>query len=289
MTLAVVLPFWFDRPALEAIDIARAAERLEYGELWVGEMVTFDAFALAGAIARETERISIVVGPLPVSVRDPVSLALGVSSVSTLGGRPAHLALGASTPVVVSQWHGRPWRDLVPTMEATVAEVRALFAGERSSGGFRLRTGPVAAEIAVAAFGPRMLRLAGAVADRVVMNLVTPAQVGKVRTELGTDGPPIVVWLPAALNAGAATMDQLRRQLRAYVGAPGYRDMFAAAGFDTEEVSEKLVAAVSAIGDEPTVRRRIDEYLDAGADTVALVPATAEDPGGLRLLEALAF
>jgi alkanesulfonate monooxygenase SsuD/methylene tetrahydromethanopterin reductase-like flavin-dependent oxidoreductase (luciferase family) len=44
---------------------------------------------------------------------------------------------------------------------------------------------------------------------------------------------------------------------------------------------------VSAMGSLEQVRERIAEYHSAGATTVALVPVTAEDPGGKRLLTAI--
>jgi hypothetical protein len=48
-----VLPFWLDRPDEEALDIAEvvgshAGAGLD--ALWIGEMATYDAFALATAI-----------------------------------------------------------------------------------------------------------------------------------------------------------------------------------------------------------------------------------------------
>jgi hypothetical protein len=79
MKLGVAMPYWLDRPVLEAVAIGETAERLGFGSLWVGEMMTFDAFALAAAVARVTTRITLTVGPLPVGVRDPAALALGVS------------------------------------------------------------------------------------------------------------------------------------------------------------------------------------------------------------------
>src|SRR6266446_7883559 len=119
--LSVVMPYWLDRPPLEAVAIGATADQLGYDSLWIGEMMTFDAFALAGALARATARITLVVGPLPVGTRDPAALALGVASVSVLGGRPAHLALGASTPTVVERWHGRRWQPAVTRMRETVS------------------------------------------------------------------------------------------------------------------------------------------------------------------------
>ena len=41
------LGLWQDRPSIEAVDTARAADELGYARLWIGEMATYDAFALA--------------------------------------------------------------------------------------------------------------------------------------------------------------------------------------------------------------------------------------------------
>jgi len=52
----VALPLWLDRPDEEAIEIALAAEQAGINTVWVGEMATFDAFALATAIGLQTDR-----------------------------------------------------------------------------------------------------------------------------------------------------------------------------------------------------------------------------------------
>jgi hypothetical protein len=48
---SVVLPYWLDRPAEEAVDVAVAAERAGYPRLGVGDMAAFDAFARLDADA----------------------------------------------------------------------------------------------------------------------------------------------------------------------------------------------------------------------------------------------
>ena len=45
-----VLPFWLDRPDEEALDIALEVQRAGLGTLWIGELATFDAVALATAV-----------------------------------------------------------------------------------------------------------------------------------------------------------------------------------------------------------------------------------------------
>ena len=48
--VGVALPYWLDRPDEEAVEIAVAAEQAAIETVWVGEMASFDAFALATAI-----------------------------------------------------------------------------------------------------------------------------------------------------------------------------------------------------------------------------------------------
>ena len=61
--LSVALGLWQDRPPEESLDVAVHADRLGYRELWIGEMATYDAFALATAVGMRTTRIVLTVGP----------------------------------------------------------------------------------------------------------------------------------------------------------------------------------------------------------------------------------
>jgi probable F420-dependent oxidoreductase len=300
--LAVTLPYWLDRPAAEALEIARHAESAGVTELWLGEMATFEAFTLAGAVAATRPGLRLVVGPLPVTLRDPTMLAMGVASVAEVGGRAADLALGASSPAVTAGWHAVADRPTLQRFRETVTTLRTLLDGGRGPGGFRLRVGRGGCRLVLAAFGPRMLRLGGEVADVVVLNLVTTDQIRAARAVVaegaasaGRPVPRVAVWVPVAVDeAGAA---QVARGLAVYLAQPGYGEMFAAAGF-ADVVAEarsgrhprdlapppELVQLVGAVGEPAQVRSRILAFGEAGADVVCLAPATAADPGAERLL-----
>ena len=309
---SVVLPYWFDRPAIEALDIARNAEANGYSRLWIGEMATFDAFAVAGAVAAQTERIELVVGPLASGVRSPVALALGVSSIELLGKRPARLALGASSPEIVSRWHGQPWSPRLGFVQETFEATTALLRGEKVdySGrfvgvqGFRLREPVSSSRIAVAAFGPRILEFAARHASRVVFNLLTPAAAGQLIAQLadvseqaGRERPAVTLWQTVALDPDEATVRQLAAQVTAYLAPPGYGEMFSEAGLGalvrrarSGEARSSLVGGLDrealgkfvALGGEGEIRTRLRELEGLGVDEVALVPATAGDDGGER-------
>ena len=241
-----VLPFWLDRPAEEALAIAVEARRARLAALWIGELATFDAFALATAVGQRTDGMPLKVGPVPVGVRGPVSIALGISSVATLTGSDVGVALGASSPAIVSGWHDRQWEHAASRMRETVECLREILAGERSrydgrhvrTHGFRLRDPRPDTRIAVAAFGPAMTRVAARCADEVVLNLVPPEHVSGVRATVdaeaaavGRPAPSLAVWVPVALEPAGAARAQLASQLAIYLGAPGYGEMFSQLGF----------------------------------------------------------
>lgn len=315
--LQVVAPFWLDRPDEEVLDIAAEARRSGFETIWIGEMATFDAFALATAVGLRAPGLRLKIGPLAVGVRSPVALALGLSSVATLTGARADLALGASSPVIVSGWHDRPWARLAQRTLETVQALRPILAGERADfdgeqvhvHGFRLRSPLKDARITVAAYGPAMTRVAATAADEVVLNLVTPEHVARVSAVVeqqararGRVPPAIAVWVSVALEPGEATLSQLAAQIAAYLAPPGYGEGFIELGFEelvgsarsgtrrselAAEVPVELLRALCAIGSLKEIVARLSEYRAAGASSVGVVPATAEDPGGRRVLEAL--
>lgn len=307
MPAGAVLPFWLDRPPAEALEVAANASRLGYPEIWIGEMLHFDAFALGGAVATMTEHTTITVGPLAIDLRDPVSMAMGIGSIALLGGRPARLAVGASSPAVVHGWHGRHWSGQTTIVEEGVHLIRSVLAGERTahhgthfqSGGFRSALGQQTAHITVAALGPRMTAMAGRCGDRVVLNLVSPAQVAVAARAVPV---PVAVWVVAGVDPTEEGWNQVRRQLALYLGAPGYADALTTAGLgDLVEsaragrpihdlarlVTPRHLESVAAIGSRQDVVERLARYEEAGADVI-VVPITAGDNGGLRTLEALA-
>ncbi|MDT7634727.1 MAG: hypothetical protein QOI50_6657 [Pseudonocardiales bacterium] len=321
--VGVVTPFWLDRPDTEAVDIAVQADRHGFATLWIGEMATFDAFALATAVGLATERIPLRIGPLAAGVRGPVAVALGLSSVATLTGatltgRAVDIALGASSPAIVTGWHDRPFAAPATRMREFVRALRPVLAGQRAdfdgsqvrAHGFRLRAPVPDTPVTVAAFGPAMTRVAAEEADQVVLNMVTPEQVARVRAQVdafaGAVGRPalrLAVWVPAALELDAATLRQLAGQLTVYLAPPGYGEMFtelghgelvarARAGAPRSELAGQIPAelfdAVGLLGPASRIADRIAAYHRAGADHVGVVPATAADPAGANLLAALA-
>lgn len=306
--LAVVVPYWLDRPPLEALDVLTAAQDVGVGAAWIGEMLSFDAFALAGAAARET-RLHLTVGPLGVGIRTVAGIAMGVASLQALAGADrVALALGSSTRVVTEEWHGREWSDLESRLSRSAQAVRSLLAGRRvdldgpvRTRGFRLGLPSTVPEVGMAAFGPRSTAVAGRLADRLVLNLVTEVQV-RAQVERVPDGMPVTAWVVAGVDPSPRALDQVRRQVAMYLGAPGYGEMFTQAGFGTivdlarsgaplpdvvAAVTSDLIESVAMIGSRRDIGDRLAGYRAAGVSQVAVVPVTADDDGGRQTLAAV--
>jgi len=318
MRLSVVTPYWQDRSPAENLGLAQLADRLGYTELWMGEMATYDAFAFATAVGLQTGQIGLTIGPLAVSVRTPMTIAMGAASVGDLTGRQPAIALGASSIVVVEEWHGRERARTATHMDETARILRTLLDGEKadfqgalaSCKGYRLRLDGPATAITIAAFAPAAIRAAARRADRMLLNMVTPATLGALREQLaeaaaagGKPVPRLAVWLPGAVDPARESIDQLKRGIVGYLAAPGYGEMMMAAGFpDLVEFArtrphpgellaampDELIAAIGLLGSESEIAAKVVEYEAAGADEVCIVPATAGDELGERTLTALA-
>jgi alkanesulfonate monooxygenase SsuD/methylene tetrahydromethanopterin reductase-like flavin-dependent oxidoreductase (luciferase family) len=144
----------------------------------------------------------------------------------------------------------------------------------------------------------------------VVLNLASPQRVTQVRQQVahhaaaaGRTPPHLTVWVPVAVRPGEAALRQLANQLAIYLAPPGYGEMFCELGFaDFVERARKgarrseLAAAIplelaeqlAAVGSPERVAGRLQAYLQAGADTVAVIPVTAEDPAGRAALQCAA-
>jgi probable F420-dependent oxidoreductase len=214
----------------------------------------------------------------------------------------------------VAGWHHREWTHNASRARETIECLRRILAGTRvdydgryvRSHGFRLRRPRPETIIAVGAFGPAMTRVAARYADEVVLNLVPPERVADARAAIdaeaaaaGRTPPRLAVWVPVALDPGDAALIQLAAQLAVYLAAPGYGEMFSELGFGdlvqraragarrselVTAVPVELLDHVCALGSADRIAARVEAYHRAGADSVAVVPSTAEDPGGRATL-----
>src|SRR5512139_58681 len=160
--------------------LAREAEALGYDALWVPELTGPDVFTTLAMYAAATSRVGLATGVIPIQTRTAPTLAMSFASLHAFSGGRAIAGLGVSSTIVVEQWHGAKYppplaatRDCVTIMRQIFTTGKCVYDGEvYSAKGFRLGFAIPSPPptIFLAGLNPRMLRLAGAIADGVLLN-----------------------------------------------------------------------------------------------------------------------
>lgn len=293
-------------PWADLAGVVRAAEVSGYRTLFLPEITGRDAFVTLGALAGETRDLLLGTGVVPMRSRTLLLTAMAAATVHERSG--GRLLLGLGT--------GAAGPGALDELRRSVLDLRALLAGrgaERRGERVRLSLEPGSpVPIWIAALGPRAMRLAGEVADGVLLNWCPPERVAFAR-ELVAEGAVTAGRDPAEVEVGVyvrawagedetAAMDALRPAAGQYASSPAYARQFASVGLGAEaeaaaaahrrgrpgDVPEELVRAVCAVG--AGAGARLDEYRDAGADLPVVYPVAVGDPASSveRTLLALA-
>jgi probable F420-dependent oxidoreductase len=296
----------------QAIARARLAESLGYDSVFVTHIAGRESLTVVTAYAMATERIRVGTGVVPIYTRTPATMAQTAATIDELSGGRLNLGLGVSHRAVVEGWHGQTIDRPVAEMREYVGILRAILRGDQPPAGEKWRTGFRLAgldprpelRILIAALSPAMLRLAGEIGDGVMLwlcnpeyirGVVTPAvREGRERAGRSLQGFEIVAAVPGALTDDTlAAHEAIRGELLTYFSLPFYRAMlersgygadiaaFDAAGSDVAAkraaISARFLEALTAIGDEPTVRAGVERYQAAGVTLPCVGPISKTD------------
>ena len=263
----------------------RRVEELGYDALWVPETVGREPLTLLGMLAGETSRLVLGTSVASIWGRDPQSTRMAALTLAEATGNRFVLGLGVSHPHLAEKLRGHTFdRPLSRMRDYLEAYRRAVIRAPALDG---VDEPP----ILLAALRERMTDLAATEADGAFPYLVTAERVRWMRARLdaaaGDRRPRLAVTLPVALNADAA-----RAYLKPYLRTPAYRASWELQGFDAADweppASDRLLAAMVAIGPPAEARARIDELVAVGADHVAIIPLAADGTTeDLATLEAL--
>ncbi|MDQ3935971.1 MAG: LLM class flavin-dependent oxidoreductase [Actinomycetota bacterium] len=212
----------------------------------------FDTWTLLSYVAGRTERVRLLPDVINLPLRPPRMLAKSAASLDVLSGGRVELGIGAGAFWDGVEAMGGPRRspkESVDALEEAIPVLREFWAGER--------TGPPPAHpigIWLGAYGPRMLRLTGRLADGWV-----PSLGGKYMSE--EDAPR----MQAAIDAAAERAGRAPGEIERAVNVMGASDADALAriatdlGFSTLLVGlpdEDPVGFVRRLGEEIAPRVR---------------------------------
>jgi alkanesulfonate monooxygenase SsuD/methylene tetrahydromethanopterin reductase-like flavin-dependent oxidoreductase (luciferase family) len=239
-------------------EVAREAEQLGFESLWTPALGVPDAFHVCAAWAQDTSLATGIAVVPAVRMWTPLALAMQAATVAQLSA--GRFVLGLGTGGYGPQfWEsvGLPDRPIA-FMRELVTVIRRLLAGETVTAvgpGIRLRsaslgvTGLPPAPVYLAALGPQMLRLAGAVSEGALLNWATPERIAASRALIAEGAEragrdpgqvPAVMYVRVCVDDDvAAARRAFGTQVLSYaMGRPGvpntagYRGLFAQMGFD---------------------------------------------------------
>jgi len=268
------------------VDLQReAVRRLEhagYQAVWANEVIGKDAFVQLGVLLAATERM--VFGTYVANI--------WARSAQTMHAAAAQLAQAYPSRVVAGLGVGYPEQAASTGREfgAPLVTMRDYVTGMDSL------TWPPAPDRAyprlVAANGPKMLALAGEIADGGMPAGLPATFTAQAREVLGPD-KLLVVGLSVIPDADPERAKAAAREsVSGRLNGPSYAARIAELGYSAAEIAEvddRVVDAIVAHGDAAAIAAKAHEHLSAGADHVTLLlPIGGEFATGINQLEQLA-
>jgi probable F420-dependent oxidoreductase len=285
--------------------LVEGAEAVGFDDLWSGETSGPDGFTPLALAAAWTDRVRLGTGVVNTFTRGPAVLAQHAAALQDASGGRFCLGIGSSSNVIVERWNQIPFEKPLTRVRETVEALRAVLAGERGPGGFRLETPPATPPpIYVAALRGGMLRLGGAIGDGTFVNFlpVSGAErvIGEIRAGEREAGKPEgssdvlcrFFCIPQPVEQG---LPVARWMFAAYATVPVYEAFFRWLGWGEaidpmveawragdrqralEAAPEELIREIFVFGDAEQQKLRLGEFVTAGITTPVLTPICPPD------------
>ncbi|WP_431920263.1 LLM class flavin-dependent oxidoreductase [Amycolatopsis tucumanensis] len=253
--VGVYLPVPFTDPPAPR-ELPAAAARLAdagYGTIWTNEFPGKDALVQLAVLLEATERVVFGTGVANIWTRDARTAAAAAEFLHRAHPGRLVLGLGVGYPQQAAET-GREYGDPLTTMRDYVD-----------------RMGPAEYPRILGANGPKMLALAGEVADGAMPAMLPPEATALARRLLG---PGKLLVAALAVMPGASRAEAVAR-VTSTLGQPWFARAVARAGYPAD--AGRLVDAVVAYGEPDAIAVKVREHLAAGADHVVLLPQSGSD------------
>jgi alkanesulfonate monooxygenase SsuD/methylene tetrahydromethanopterin reductase-like flavin-dependent oxidoreductase (luciferase family) len=285
----------------KTLERVKLADGLGYDAIYTTHIAGRDSLTVLMAYAAASERARLGTGVVPIFSRTPATMAQTAATIDEYSQGRMVLGLGVSHRVTVENWHGQKITKPVTQMREYLQGVRAILRAEEPPDseffptkfafmGYAARPD---LQIYVAALSPNMIKLAGELADGVMLWLCGPSYIestvipalreGVEASGRSFDDYDVVAAVPIALTDDPeAAKATFRQDLIPYASLPFYRAMLEASGFaddlaefdagmadgDIERakagLSDAMIAELAGIGGRDDVHAAIRRYQDAG-------------------------
>jgi len=258
----------------QAISHAKTAADQGFSGYWVSQIFGFDNLTVLAIIGREVPGIELGTGVVPTYPRHPMMLAQQALTVNVAAGGRLALGIGLSHQIVIENMFGmsfdkplRHMREYLSILVPLIQTGSVSFAGETLRASATIDVpGATPCPVLVAALGPKMLELAGTVADGTVtwmtgantLGSFTVPTITKAAAAADRPSPRIGSAMPVCVTSDVDGAKARAATIYAMYGMlPSYRAML-----DREGAAGPEDLAI--VGDEAVVRAEIGRLEDAG-------------------------
>jgi F420-dependent oxidoreductase, MSMEG_4879 family len=258
---------------------ARQAEADGFASYWLPQIFGMDAISTLAIVGREVPRVELGTAVVPTYPRHPMMLAQQALTTQAASGGRFVLGIGLSHQIVIENMFGmsyekpaRHMREYLSILAPLVRTGAVEYDGEtlRAHGTVSVADAPPC-PILLAALAPRMLELAGAVADGTITWMTGPAtladhtipSITAAASAAGRPAPRVCASLPVCVTddpAGARA--RAAEEFAVYGMLPAYRAML-----DREGAAGP--ADVAIVGDATTVRNAVTHLDEIGVTDFA--------------------
>lgn len=260
----------------EMVEEAKIAEAEGFPAAWTVHFTRgVDALNVLAVVGTQTSDIELGVGIVPTYPRHPLALAQQAATTQAFCGGRLTLGVGVSHRPVIEGMLGlrydRPaahMRDYLSVLTPLLRDGSVTYRGElyQVNGGFKV-PGTCAVSVVVGALSPRMVRVAGELADGVVTWMAGLRALGtdivpelnKAAADAGRPQPRVVAAVQVAVckdaDVGRAAAEQIFAR---YGGLENYQRLLVREGVTSP-------GALAVVGTEPEVEKQLRRYAEAGA------------------------
>jgi probable F420-dependent oxidoreductase len=271
-----------DTEGEELTTFARRIEELGYESLWFPEIFGREVMSTAGWVLASTSTLKVGTAIASVYARPAPTAAMAAHTLAEFSGGRFSLSLGVSVQWLVEQ-RGGVWEKPLTKASSYLDQYWSTEVDSPPPS----RPAPMY----FAAHGPRIIE---AVKDRVdgIMTInVPPAHTADVRAQLRDDQELIVLKNVVSETDPDRARAEARERVGIYLLARQYWTLWPKYGYDeTDNVdggTDRLIDMLVAWGDAAEIQRQVDEYYDAGATQVVLMPGSPSEVDG-GIIEQLA-
>ncbi|MFQ5849280.1 MAG: LLM class flavin-dependent oxidoreductase [Candidatus Binatia bacterium] len=299
----------------EMVELARLADEVRMGSIWMSDHLCFrDSLTSAMAFLTTTKKITVVPAPLSPYSRHPMVSAMAIATMEELTpGRVAATA-GTGNATALQEVGVKVTRPL-KTMREYMQVLRSFLSGETvnyhgevfdingAKMGFK-PSSPI--HIYMTAVKPKMLRLAGEIADGVLLSAGCAAKyitqcVGEVKKGAERAGKSlketdVAGFIATSVSRNARAAMEASKTFLAYIFRnPHHAENIRMGGGKVDQerlaesigkrdwegakklISDEIVFAHSISGTPSDCRKRLEEFIKAGLNLPILLPMGTQE------------